>query len=162
MSSRSEPAGEGVVGLSGPRLRAVLESFLSRGQSCRLRVHGSSMTPFIRHGDIAVIEPVRCRLRVGDVVAASDPACGRVVLHRIVKSCKAGDVTRYLLRGDSGCPGEDWIESSMVLGTVSHVSRGHRRVRTCGGLAGRAVSGLARSLCAWRRRRTDQQLPWRH
>ena len=95
---------------------------LARGTEVRMRVTGSSMTPFIRSGDVVTLVPSPSEgVSLGDVIAFS-PHPGRLILHRVV----AGTARAPLTRGDAA-PCVD--EPGALLGVVSRVERAGRVVR---------------------------------
>ena len=143
------------VNVSGADLKVLLESFLSRGQACRIRANGSSMTPSIRNGDLVTIEPVAGSVRSGDVVASSDMSGGRVLLHRVMNTRGSGTGREFMLAGDNGCAGEDWVGEVCILGQVRRVSRGDRNVFLFAGLPGLAWAWFIHRACRWRRGRTQ-------
>ncbi len=103
-----------VAGLAG--------DLLARGTEVRMMVTGSSMTPFIRSGDVVtLVPPPPGGVGLGDVVACS-PHSGQLVIHRVV----AGTAHAPLTQGDAA-PAAD--EPGSVLGVVSRVERAGRTVR---------------------------------
>lgn len=131
--------------ISGSELKAFLESFLSEGKSCRMRANGSSMTPFIRHGDVVTIAPTQHLPRRGEIVAASDKDGRRVLLHRVVGFRKEGGL-ELLLRGDSVVDEGDWVPLSSVLGRVTGISRNGSKEKVYDGALGRLLVWLSRRL----------------
>jgi len=115
----------GVLALSGPALREFLGAVLDRGAPFRFRARGMSMDPFIRDGDVITIVPRGARrLRAGDVIACCHPRGGHLIVHRVVANAQAGIV----LRGDANDAIDGVIAGDDVLGVVSVVRRGDRRV----------------------------------
>ena len=113
------------LALSGRDLGALLEAVVSRGAPFRFRAKGSSMTPFIRDGDIVTVSPIKDRPpRPGDVVAFARPGSRKLVVHRVVGRREAG----WLIKGDSYMHAEGPIPRDHVLGRVTRVERGGRRV----------------------------------
>ncbi len=104
--------------LRGSRVEGV-------GSSVRLRVYGESMLPTLWPGD--VVEIKSCSLadvRPGEIVLARHE--GRLFLHRLVAATADG----FVLRGDS-MPGPDpRFPSDALLGRLSCVVDGRRRVST--------------------------------
>lgn len=97
-----------------PIVRAALE----RGQRVRMTVNGSSMTPFIRDGDVVELEPLDAALTLGDIVLA-ESAAGHYVIHRIVRL--VGD--RVWLGGDAQTQREGPVPRQAVLGRAVAASR---------------------------------------
>lgn len=70
---------------------------LRRGEPLRIKARGGSMLPFLRDGDVAVVNPVALtEIRVGDVVCY-ETSPGRIFLHRVVE--RAED--RIQAKGDA-------------------------------------------------------------
>ena len=113
------------LALSGRDLGALLEAVVSRGLPFRFRAKGRSMTPFIRDGDIVTISPIKDRPpRPGDVVAFARPGSEKLIVHRLVRRQEAG----WLIKGDSYAVTEGPVPRDHVLGRVTRVERGGRRV----------------------------------
>lgn len=114
------PPGPGQV--PGLCVAALAGDLLGRGTSVRIRVTGSSMSPFIRSGDVVTLVPPPSRgVRLGDVIAFS-PQPGRMVVHRVV----AGTARAPLTRGDAALAID---EPGTVLGAVVQVERAGRALR---------------------------------
>jgi hypothetical protein len=116
--------------LSGSALVDLMRAVLTRGRLFRFCARGSSMSPFIRDGDVITIAPLQPRSRakaggVGQVVAFVNPASQRLVVHRVVGRREAG----FVLQGDN-MQGSvvDRAGSSDVIGRVVRIERGRRRV----------------------------------
>lgn len=67
-------------------------------------VAGSSMTPFLHHGDTVYLNPVEAPLKRGDIVLYTRPS-GQYILHRIVNVNPDGS---YIMIGDAQTQRE-WI-----------------------------------------------------
>ncbi len=102
---------------------------LRQGGSFQFRAHGSSMTPFIRDGDLLTIEPVdAARLQPGDV-ALYRTHRDRVVAHRVVGRTTEGGELRLETRGDARLASDSPVPASRVLGRAVRVQRGDRAWR---------------------------------
>jgi hypothetical protein len=140
----------GVLALSGPALREFLRAVLDRGVPFRFSARGMSMDPFIRDGDVITIVPLGARaLKTGEVIACCHPGDGHLVVHRAVASEQVGVV----LKGDANDAVDGVVARDDVLGVVSAVRRGDRRVVIGTGperllLAGLSRKGLMRPLVA--------------
>ena len=73
-------------------------------------VAGSSMSPFLHHGDTVYLSPLNESPRKGDIVLYTRPS-GQYVLHRIVEVRKDGS---YIMLGDAQTDRE-WIESAASI-----------------------------------------------
>ena len=92
----------------------------------RTPVHGWSMTPFVRDGDVVTIAPVRAvGPRPGDVLAVELTPGSLLVIHRVVGHVNGG----WLMRGDSASAPDGVIPREQVLGRVVRVQRHGREVR---------------------------------
>ena len=124
--------------LSSEDAAELVRGVLEQGVDCRIQVKGSSMTPFVRDGDVVTLAPASiCPPRFGDVVACIHPVSGRLVVHRVVVRIH----NKVFVRGDNRVCGEPPIAEDAVLGVVRRVERRGRLVRL--GL------GPERNLIAW-------------
>jgi signal peptidase I len=99
---------------------------LQRGTSLRFTAHGSSMSPFIRDGDVMTVEPVRvAALKVGDVVFYHTNS-EMLVAHRVVGRHVEGDEIVLTMRGDSSLRYDEKVHADRVLGSVVNVERGKK------------------------------------
>ena len=106
------------------RMRALLVDLLRSGTSVRLEVTGHSMSPLIRGGDVVTIEPLSGRRpSLGEVVALAPG--GRLLVHRL----GGWDRDRAVCRGDVAAHADPVPSADELLGRVTRVERGGRRVR---------------------------------
>jgi hypothetical protein len=127
------------LSLAGPLAGDLAADVLRAGGRVSLVATGHSMTPVIRSGDRLTIEPLCGVPRAGDVVACEID--GRLVIHRVV-----GRRTGFAeVRGDAAPASDELVPFEALLGAVTRVERGGRRVRL--GL------GPERVLVAWLSRR---------
>lgn len=92
-----------------------------------LRVHGTSMLPWVRPGDIAVIRRAEAGdVRFGDVVLFrhNERAC----VHRIVHKRGALGAEHFYAKGDAHPTGDGRIESKQLLGRVVRIYREGKRI----------------------------------
>ena len=122
-----------------PLLRPLLSDLLRGGTPVRLEVTGHSMSPFIRSGDVVTIEPLSGhRPALGGVVALVPG--GRLLVHRLV----GWDHGRALCRGDVATSADAWAAPDDLLGRVTRVERGGRRVRLGLGIERMPIAWLSR------------------
>ena len=120
-------------------LQPLLADLLRGGTPVRLEVTGHSMSPFIRSGDVVTIEPLSGRRpALGDVVALAPG--GRLLLHRLV----GWDRGQALCRGDAAAGADPSASPDDLLGRVTRVERGGRRVRLGLGLERLPIAWLSR------------------
>ncbi len=95
---------------------------LDEGRKVTFTPLGSSMLPFIRGGKDSVTLVKKPSVEVGDMVLVRLP--GRYVLHRVI--AQEGD--RISLMGDGNLAGTETCTRADVMGTVTTILRGKRKV----------------------------------
>jgi len=131
----------GDLHLSNPGQRELLLAMVARGVPLRTLARGFSMHPFIRDRDVLTISPIKDRpLSLGEVVAFTQPAKGRLAIHRIIQKTEKG----WLIRGDN-CPEPDGVVAvEEIIGRVSRVERAGRDIHLGIGGAGKLIALLNR------------------
>jgi hypothetical protein len=126
--SEVKPADESLIG-GERRLDDVVKIIQLLAQQGRvtLRVQGSSMLPWVKAGDVAVIrragiDDVRC----GDVVLFQRES--RLFVHRLVEKLGTLNETRFLAKGDAHPKPDGMVNSELVLGRVVRIHRGDKRI----------------------------------
>lgn len=100
---------------------AGVQEMLRQGKSVRIRVRGSSMLPFLRHNDDALLAlPEEKRIRRGTVVVAQTDESG-IVLHRIRRIDRNGCIT---LLGDGNTRIFEHTDRSRIIAVVTRYYRG--------------------------------------
>ncbi|HJF07425.1 S24 family peptidase [Phocaeicola coprocola] len=98
-----------------------VQEMLRLGKSVRIRVRGSSMLPFLRHNDDALLAPPEGkRIRRGTVVVAQTDESG-IVLHRIRRIDRDGRIT---LLGDGNTRIFEHTDRSRIIAVVTRYYRG--------------------------------------
>lgn len=125
--------------IDGEGLISLMAAVLERGAVFRFKARGSSMTPFIRDGDLITVEPItRRRVGTGSIVAFTRPETGQLVVHRVISLSKEA----VFIVGDNNCDCPDgWIPRENLVGNIIRIDRGEHRVWL--GL------GVERYLIAW-------------
>jgi signal peptidase I len=122
---------------------ALAAEILEKGNALRFRASGSSMSPFIRNGDVLVIQPIASQaVRRGDVVLcrAGD---GRMLAHRVTRLFQQAGGTVLVTQGDALFYPDGSIPYDEVLGRVTTVERNGRRINiTTGWQRGLALSWM--------------------
>jgi signal peptidase len=112
------------VELVRPEVSGLFESVLAGGYSVRVQVTGRSMRPFLRGGEILIIEPVGSRrLRVGDIVLFKDGQ-DRLVIHRIIQLREAFVQTQGDALNEPDLP----VEITRIMGKVERVEKGQSQL----------------------------------
>jgi signal peptidase I len=123
-SSMSRP-GESEFFLTGPVFIELLQATLAKGVSFRFRARGFSMHPFIRDGDVITVSPLgEDSPGLGDVVAFVRREIEQLVVHRVIR-IKANS---YFMKGDGTIGIDSLVPTANVLGLVTRIERGHKRV----------------------------------
>jgi len=112
-----------------------IEAELRAGRPAELPLRGSSMTPALCDGDRLEVRPLAQAPAPGEIVVARRGQ--RLVTHRVVHVRPDGVVTR----GDACAKDDPPIPPAALLGRVSGVLRGCKRLRPP-----RAAGPLARAL----------------
>lgn len=108
--------------MSGIDAAEVIVDLLRRGHAVQFRVHGDSMHPVIRAEDVLHVEP-SANFSIGDVVLTM--ADRGLTAHRVIALHDDVVVTR----GDNVRDSDGPLDRARVLGVVTHVERGGRRLR---------------------------------
>lgn len=132
----------GELPLSGRSLTGLLIAVLAKGRPFRFRARGASMSPLIKDGDVVTIAPPGgAGPRPGEIVAFVHPATGNIAVHRLVR--RAGG--RFAARGDNADVEDGTLPSDRILGVVTSVERGGRKVGPSGRRSGPALAFLSRT-----------------
>ena len=108
------------------RFVELMSSVLLSGTPFRFQASGSSMSPFIKNGDVITVIPATEKgVRCGDVVAFTHPSSGRLAVHRVVRCTK----DRCLIKGDNSNQPDGWIGQEQIMGHVTHIDRLDQPVR---------------------------------
>lgn len=111
--------------MAGSDLLGLLKDVLSKGSPFRFRARGSSMSPFIKDGDVVTVSPLHnSNPTIGDVVAFVSPGSDGLLIHRIVS--KSGD--HFLIMGDNIPKMGDRVPKNKLLGRILRVERNDRDV----------------------------------
>ena len=112
----------------------------ARPETSLLLYGGRSMHPLFRGGDLLDVIPCGVSgARAGDVIAFTDPGGGPVVVHRVVARTNTGLITR----GDNNvCRDGEPVQAGRILGRVTVIHRGARRIAVAGGPRGVLVARL--------------------
>ena len=106
--------------LNGKELVGFLKTAASRGLSIRFRAEGTSMSPFIKDGDVVTISPLRgSPPRMGDIVAFQSPSTGNLLIHRTVGKLR----NLYVMQGDNVPAADDAVPETAILGSVTKIER---------------------------------------
>ena len=98
----------------------ITKEILSRGHNLRFRALGVSMRPFIKNGEIIIVQPLPAsKLRVGDIVFFKTDDRG-LVAHRLI-SVKADGL--LVTKGDATYGFDREIKADKVLGKVIAVEK---------------------------------------
>lgn len=93
----------------------VICSLLREGRrEVSVPVAGSSMSPFLHHGDTVYLDPVEELPKRGDIVLFTRPS-GQYILHRVVKVNADGS---YIMLGDAQTQRERIESAASIHGIV--------------------------------------------
>ena len=113
------------MSLTGPAFIELLQATLGKGAPFRFRARGFSMDPFIRDGDVITVSPLgEDSPGLGDVVAFVQREIEKLVIHRVIR-IKANS---YFMKGDNTTGADSPVPRANLLGLVTRVERGRKRV----------------------------------
>ena len=111
---------DGLLHLSAESLLDLLKAVIEKGAPFRFRATGTSMSPFIKDGDVVTVSPCPGRdVQLGDVVAIGPPPNGRLIVHRVVG--RKGD--HLFIQGDNRAEGDGLIPRVNIYGRVTRIER---------------------------------------
>lgn len=115
-------------GMKETRLAALSAEVLKSGNRLRFRAKGGSMYPFVRDGDVLLVEPCSSEdIRIGQVIYYR-ARWGGMVAHRVTGQERRNGAALLITKGDS-CPGADRpIVPGQVLGRVTALERDGKRI----------------------------------
>jgi signal peptidase I len=126
------------------RLKCELAAEILRSfGGLRLRTTGASMLPAVWPGDVLFVrrhDPVEAV--PGDVILFW--CSGRLVAHRVVARTIGPDGVQWITRGDSLAGRDPAVSKDQVLGCVTAIERGARRLSLRQSRASRLISWLLR------------------
>lgn len=109
---------QGIEEPRGIELANLFEEILTKGTDIRVRVTGSSMTPFLKGGEIVTISKTdRSDLCMGDLILFKNDK-GLPVLHRILRKRNRDNKRYYQAKGDGLIAPDKLIPESCILGKV--------------------------------------------
>jgi hypothetical protein len=100
---------------------------LKRRGRISLRVHGTSMQPWVRPKDIALIRKISIEnVRCGDVVLFRRE--NHLLVHRIVEKRGSLDAAQLFSKGDAHPKSDGVVQEQELLGRVVRIYRNGRRI----------------------------------
>jgi signal peptidase I len=113
---------------------------LRNGNMVRFQVPGTSMSPFIRHGEIITVRPCsHGDVAFGDIVLVhglgtqasplSNPVQGKKIVHRFVWRRRDDGELRLITKGDNNYYCDPPISPHQVLGRVVEIEKKGWRLR---------------------------------
>ena len=109
---------------SNAELNELIRATLSKRASFRMKATGFSMSPFIQNEDILTISPLTHSLSSGEVVAFDIPKRNKLIVHRIVEIRNSS----FVIKGDNVESIDGVIPGECILGIITKVERGDRRI----------------------------------
>ena len=116
---------QGEFSLSNKALVELMRATLSRGASLRIKVNGSSMSPFIKNSDVVTISALQdSRPDLGKVAVFINPCTNKLVIHRIVGRSNGS----YLIKGDNTLNADGLVSQENILGCVTRIERNGKQI----------------------------------
>jgi len=103
----------------------LMRATLAKEVPFRFQARGFSMYPFIKDGDVITVSPMGEGLPgLGDVVAFVQREIEKLLVHRVIRR----RANSYFMKGDDTTAGDSPVPAANVLGLVTRVERGRKRV----------------------------------
>ncbi len=113
---------------NSPAFDVLSTDILGQGSCLRFRAMGNSMAPFIRNGDVVLVEPRKAsELRVGDIVFYRRNG-GLHVVHRVVGRSEADGSLALTTKGDNLRYLDATVFPEQVLGRVVQIESQDREL----------------------------------
>lgn len=107
----------------------ISKEILEKGSRMRFIATGTSMGPFIKHGDVIEIEPIElASIKAGDVIFYTRPG-GHGVVHRVIRTNRSENRITFLTKGDALRGFDNTVSSEQVLGRVAKVKRNGTEIK---------------------------------
>jgi len=152
MDRTSQHGGQARKAREGVVLSLASEVLRTSG-GLRFAAHGASMVPTLFPGDILIVRRETAqRARCGDVVLSF--RAGRFCAHRLVEKLEEGGRLSLVTRGDALAKNDPPLAESELLGQVTAVVRGRKRIE----LGGRRTAGEL--VLRWAARRSNGVVKW--
>ena len=123
------------------------QELLDRGGLLRFQANGSSMYPFIKNGDIIMVEPRNGNsVSTGDIIFYRRPD-GSLAAHRLIKINGREDSLILITKGDALKYIDPPVNDTQVMGRVILIEGQERKLRLNGRpgrFLGRLIAWLAR------------------
>jgi len=104
----------------------LIRKAVGKGASISFRALGSSMSPFIKNGDLVTLSPPdNPPPRSGDIMAFLHPHTGGLIVHRLVKT-RGG---HFIMKGDNRYGTDGSVPKEGLLGRVTGVKRGGKDIK---------------------------------
>jgi len=129
-----------VISISSAALSELLQAVLAKGADFRFKARGTSMTPFIRNGDIITITSVK-KVEIGSIVAFSRPGTGQLVVHRVVAKRKE---EVYIMGDGSSDHTDDWVPIKNIIGHLVRIERNGQDIHLGFGIEKFGIAFLSR------------------
>ena len=102
-------------------------TILSKGNNVRFKVHGNSMYPFIRNGDIIEIEPAEApKINLGEIIFYH--SSNRIVAHRLIKRINSDGEVTFVTKGDSRVKYDKPLKNESIMGKVVMIQSRNRTI----------------------------------
>ena len=104
---------------------------LQNGHAMRFKALGSSMTPFIRNGDILTVTPTNPKkLRISEIIFYKTKS-GNAIAHRILRIKQTINQLTFNTRGDASAGTYETVEQNQVMGKVTTINRNNKIINPC-------------------------------
>lgn len=130
--------------MDGSACLDIMRSVLDKKADMRFRVMGSSMSPFIRDGDIITLSRLpEGRISLGHSIAYTRPCGKKLIIHRLVGRRKNSHEW-YIIKGDNAYEADCPVSRTDMLAYVKKVERNGKRISFGTGPERKAIAFLSK------------------
>lgn len=105
------------------------DGLLKDGRTTLFKMHGNSMYPILREGDIGLVQACDPeRLQVGDIVVFKLKET--YIAHRLLHIQKKGGLTLFTARGDKNLFNDPPFTAEALAGQIKQITRGKKMIGT--------------------------------
>lgn len=106
----------------------LVESLLDENHSLSFRMHGNSMFPTLRDGDLGYVE--KCsynELLIGDILVFK--VQDKLIAHRLIEQSRHNDTEQFLTKGDKNNFKDKVFGQKELIGKVTHIQRKNKTIQ---------------------------------
>ena len=104
------------------------ETILDENHLLRIRMHGFSMYPFLKAGDVGIVDKCLAnQLKIGDIVVFKSHQ--KLVAHRLVAIKQENNQTLYTAKGDKNKFLDPSFNADALFGKITSIERNEKSIK---------------------------------